>query len=194
MKNLILASNNAHKVKEIKQILTDYNILTLKEVNFTEDIIEDGDSFEENALIKARTIAEFSGKVAIADDSGLSVDKLNGHPGVRSARYSPEQTDEKNIEKVLAELAGEQSKAKFVSVIAMVTPEGKEFIFRGECEGEIILEKRGTNGFGYDPIFYVPELNKTFAEISSDEKNAISHRKKSLEKFSKFLKEQDNEN
>lgn len=194
MKDLILASNNAHKVEEIKQILTDYNILTLKDIDFTEDIIEDGESFEENALIKARTIAEFSGKVAIADDSGLSVDKLNGHPGVRSARYSPEQTDEKNIEKVLAELAGEQSKAKFVSVIAMVTPEGKEFTFRGECEGEIILEKRGTNGFGYDPIFYVPELNKTFAEISSDEKNAISHRKKSLEKFSNFLKEQDNEN
>ena len=158
MKNLILASNNAHKVKEIKQILTDYNILTLKEVNFTEDIIEDGDSFEENALIKARTIAKYSGKAAIADDSGLSVDKLNGRPGVYSARYSPEQTD------------------------------------RGECEGEIIFEKRGTNGFGYDPIFYVPELNKTFAEISSDEKNAISHRKKSLEKFAKFLKEQDNEN
>ena len=194
MKDLILASNNAHKVEEIKQILTDYNILTLKDIDFTEDIIEDGESFEENALIKARTIAEFSGKVAIADDSGLSVDKLNGHPGVRSARYSPEQTDKKNIEKVLAELAGEQSKAKFVSVIAMVTPEGKEFTFRGECEGEIILEKRGTNGFGYDPIFYVPELNKTFAEISSDEKNAISHRKKSLEKFTKFLKEQNNEN
>ena len=194
MKDLILASNNAHKVKEIKQILTDYNILTLKEVNFTEDIIEDGDSFEENALIKARTIAKYSGKAAIADDSGLSVDKLNGRPGVYSARYSPEQTDEKNIEKVLTELAGEQSKAKFVSVIAMVTPEGDEFTFRGECEGEIILEKRGTNGFGYDPIFYVPELNKTFAEISSDEKNAISHRKKSLEKFAKFLKEQDNEN
>ena len=194
MKDLILASNNAHKVEEIKQILTDYNILTLKDIDFTEDIIEDGESFEENALIKARTIAEFSGKVAIADDSGLSVDKLNGHPGVRSARYSPEQTDEKNIEKVLAELAGEQSKAKFVSVIAMVTPEGKEFTFRGECEGEIILEKRGTNGFGYDPIFYVPELNKTFAEISSDKKNAISHCKKSLEKFAKFLKEQDNEN
>ena len=181
MKNLILASNNAHKVKEIKQILTDYNILTLKEVNFTEDIIEDGDSFEENALIKARTIAKYSGKVAIADDSGLSVDKLNGRPGVYSARYSPEQTDEK-------------SKAKFVSVIAMVTPEGDEFTFRGECEGEIFFEKRGTNGFGYDPIFYVPELNKTFAEISSDEKNAISHRKKSLEKFAKFLKEQNNEN
>ena len=135
MKDLILASNNSHKVEEIKQILTDYNILTLKDIDFTEDIIEDGESFKENALIKARTIAKFSGKVAIADDSGLSVDKLNGHPGVYSARYSPEQTDEKNIEKVLAELAGEQSKAKFVSVIAMVTPEGNEFTFKDECEG-----------------------------------------------------------
>ena len=194
MKKLILASNNAHKVEEIKSILDDYTILTLKDINFEKEIIEDGTTFEENALIKARTISKFSGKTAIADDSGLSVELLDGRPGVYSARYSKEQTDEKNIEKVLAELAGEQSKAKFVSVIAMVTPEGKEFTFRGECEGEIILEKRGTNGFGYDPIFYVPELNKTFAEISSDEKNAISHRKKSLEKFAKFLKEQDNEN
>ena len=194
MKNLILASNNAHKVKEIKQILTDYNILTLKEVNFTEDIIEDGDSFEENALIKARTIAKYSGKAAIADDSGLSVDKLNGRPGVYSARYSPEQTDEKNIEKVLTELAGEQSKAKFVSVIALVKPDGTELTFRGECHGEIIFEKRGTNGFGYDPIFYVPSLDKTFAELSAEQKNSISHRKQSLEKFSQYLKEESDEN
>ena len=96
MKNLILASNNAHKVEEIKQILTNYNILTLKDISFTEDIIEDGSSFEENALIKARTIAAFSGEIAIADDSGLSVDKLHGRPGVYSARYSPEQKHRKS--------------------------------------------------------------------------------------------------
>ena len=194
MKNLILASNNAHKVKEIKQILTDYNILTLKEVNFTEDIIEDGDSFEENALIKARTIAKYSGKAAIADDSGLSVELLDGRPGVYSARYSKEQTDEKNIEKVLMELDGKKSKAKFVSVIALVNPDGTEYTFRGECHGEIIFEKRGNNGFGYDPIFYVPTLNKTFAELTPEQKNSISHRKQSLEKFSQFLKEDNNEN
>jgi len=103
-------------------------------------------------------------------------------------------SDEKNIEKVLLELNGQKSKAKFVSVIALVKPDGTELTFRGECHGEIIFEKRGTNGFGYDPIFYVPSLEKTFAELSSDEKNSISHRKESLEKFSNFLKEENNEN
>ena len=194
MKELILASNNAHKVEEIKSILSDYNILTLKDINFTDEIIEDGLTFEENALIKARTISKYSGKAAIADDSGLSVDLLDGRPGVYSARYSKEQTDSKNIEKVLSELDGKKSNAKFVSVIALVKPDGTEFTFRGECHGEIISEQRGNNGFGYDPIFYVPSLDKTFAELSSEEKNSISHRKESLEKFSNFLKEENNEN
>lgn len=194
MKELILASNNEHKVEEIKNILEDYKILTLKDINFFDEIIEDGDTFEENALIKARTVAKYSGKASIADDSGLSVELLDGRPGVYSARYSKEQTDEKNIEKVLQELNGNKSKAKFVSVIALVEPDGTELTFRGECYGEIIFEKKGTNGFGYDPIFYVPELNKTFAELTQEQKNAISHRKESLEKFSKYLKEEKNEN
>ena len=194
MKELILASNNAHKVEEIKSILDDYKILTLKDIGYYEDIIEDGTTFEENALIKARTIAEYSGKVASADDSGLSVALLDGRPGVYSARYSAEQTDEKNIEKVLAELNGEKSEAKFVSVIALVRPDGSEVTFRGECHGEIIFEKRGNNGFGYDPIFYVPSLEKTFAELTPEQKNSISHRKESLEKFSKYLKEENYEN
>ena len=194
MKELILASNNAHKVEEIKNILEDYKILTLKDINFFDEIIEDGDTFEENALIKARTVAKYSGKASIADDSGLSVELLDGRPGVYSARYSKEQTDEKNIEKVLQELNGNKSKAKFVSVIALVEPDGTELTFRGECYGEIIFEKKGTNGFGYDPIFYVPELNKTFAELTPEQKNAVSHRKESLKKFSKYLKEEKNEN
>ena len=194
MKELILASNNAHKVEEIKSILDDYKILTLKDIGYYEDIIEDGTTFEENALIKARTIAEYSGKAAIADDSGLSVALLDGRPGVYSARYSKEQTDEKNIEKVLSELNGEKSEAKFVSVIALVRPDGSEVTFRGECHGEIIFEKRGNNGFGYDPIFYVPSLEKTFAELTPEQKNSISHRKESLEKFSKYLKEENHEN
>ncbi|WP_314548080.1 XTP/dITP diphosphatase [uncultured Gemella sp.] len=194
MKELILASNNAHKVEEIKSILDDYKILTLKDIGYYEDIIEDGTTFEENALIKARTIAEYSGKAAIADDSGLSVALLDGRPGVYSARYSKEQTDEKNIEKVLLELNGEKSEAKFVSVIALVRPDGSEITFRGECHGEIIFEKRGNNGFGYDPIFYVPSLEKTFAELTPEQKNSISHRKESLEKFSKYLKEENYEN
>lgn len=194
MKKLILASNNAHKVEEIKSILDDYTILTLKDINFEKEIIEDGTTFEENALIKARTISKFSGKTAIADDSGLSVELLDGRPGVYSARYSKEQTDAKNIEKVLMELDGKKSKAKFVSVIALVKPDGTEYTFRGECHGEIIFEKRGNNGFGYDPIFYVPTLNKTFAELTPEQKNSISHRKQSLEKFLQFLKEDNNEN
>ena len=194
MKELILASNNAHKVEEIKSILEDYNILTLKDINYTEEIVEDGSTFEENALIKARTISKYSGKTAISDDSGLSVDLLDGRPCVYSARYSKEQTDEKNIEKVLLELNGKKSKAKFVSVIALVKPDGTELTFRGECHGEIIFEKRGTNGFGYDPIFYVPSLDKTFAELSAEQKNSISHRKQSLEKFSQYLKEESDEN
>lgn len=194
MKELILASNNAHKVEEIKSILEDYNILTLKDINYTEEIVEDGSTFEENALIKARTISKYSGKTAISDDSGLSVDLLDGRPCVYSARYSKEQTDEKNIEKVLLELNGQKSKAKFVSVIALVKPDGTELTFRGECHGEIIFEKRGTNGFGYDPIFYVPSLDKTFAELSAEQKNSISHRKQSLEKFSQYLKEESDEN
>ena len=194
MKELILASNNAHKVEEIKSILEDYSILTLKDINYTEEIVEDGTTFEENALIKARTICKYSGKTAISDDSGLSVELLDGRPGVYSARYSKEQTDEKNIEKVLLELNGQKSKAKFVSVIALVKPDGTELTFRGECHGEIIFEKRGTNGFGYDPIFFVPSLDKTFAELSAEQKNSISHRKQSLEKFSQYLKEESDEN
>lgn len=194
MKELILASNNAHKVEEIKSILEDYSILTLKDINYTEEIVEDGTTFEENALIKARTICKYSGKTAISDDSGLSVELLDGRPGVYSARYSKEQTDEKNIEKVLLELNGQKSKAKFVSVIALVKPDGTELTFRGECYGEIIFKKRGTNGFGYDPIFYVPSLDKTFAELSAEQKNSISHRKQSLEKFSQYLKEESDEN
>ena len=193
MKELVLASNNLHKVEEIKSILNNYNILTLNEIGFTDEIEENGNTFEENALIKARTIAKFAGKTTIADDSGLAIDLLYGRPGVFSARYSKEQTDEKNIEKVLFELDGNYSKAKFVSVIAYVTPDGVEKTFRGECHGEIIFEKRGNNGFGYDPIFYVPELDKTFAEITSEEKNSISHRSESLKKFSNYLREQDNE-
>ena len=194
MKELILASNNAHKVEEIKSILEDYSILTLKDINYTEEIVENGTTFEENALIKARTICKYSGKTAISDDSGLSVELLDGIPGLYSARYSKEQTDEKNIEKVLLELNGQKSKAKFVSVIALVKPDGTELTFRGECHGEIIFEKRGTNGFGYDPIFYVPSLDKTFAELSAEQKNSISHRKQSLEKFSQYLKEESDEN
>lgn len=188
MKELVLASNNKHKVEEISNILTDYKILTLNEVGYYKEIIENGKTFEENALIKARIIANFTGKDTIADDSGLCVEYLNGEPGVYSARYSEEKTDKKNIEKVLKNLSGKTSPAMFVSVIALVKSNGEEHIFRGESHGTIITEEKGSNGFGYDSIFYVENLQKTFAELSSEEKNSISHRKKSLEKLEEYLK------
>lgn len=194
MKELVLASNNQHKINEIKEILTEYKIYSLRDVGFHDDIVEDGSSFEENALIKARVIAKHTGKLSIADDSGLCIELLNGEPGIFSARYSQEQTDEKNIEKVLSKLNGETSPAYFVSVIALVSPDGLEKTFRGEVHGEILTEKRGNNGFGYDPIFYVKKFSKTFAELTNSEKNSISHRKYSLEKLVSYLREHNNEN
>ncbi len=144
MKELILASNNAHKVEEIKAYWVIIIFWLLKDINFTDEIIEDGLTFEENALIKARTISKYSGKTAIADDSGLSVELLDGRPGVYSARYSKEQTDAKNIEKVLSELDGKKSNAKFVSVIALVKPDGTEFTFRGDVMVKLSLNKEVT--------------------------------------------------
>ncbi|AME09477.1 MULTISPECIES: XTP/dITP diphosphatase [Gemella] len=194
MKELVLASNNTHKIEEIKEILTNYNILSLADVGFFDEIIEDGVTFEENALIKARIISNYTKKTSIADDSGLVIDLLNGEPGIYSSRYSKEQTDEKNIEKVITKLNGKESPAHFVSVIALVTPNGEEITFRGECHGKIISKQRGNNGFGYDPIFYIEKLNKTFAELSSEEKNSISHRRNSLNELASYLREQINEN
>lgn len=189
MKELVLATNNIHKKEEIEQILSYYKILTLKDINFNDEIIEDRDTFEGNSLKKAEIIFNYCGKPTIADDSGLIIDLLNGEPGVYSARYSKEGTDEKNIEKVLCKLEGKTSSARFVSVISYVDSNGSK-TFRGEVEGLIISECRGINGFGYDPIFYVENLNKTFAELNSDEKNNISHRKQALNKFVKFLSEE----
>lgn len=187
MKQLILASNNKHKIEEIKQVLKDYEILSLENIGFTEDIVEDGATFEENALIKARTIAKFSGKDVIADDSGLCIDLLDGRPGIYSARYSKEGTAEKNIDKVLDELNGRVSPASFVSVIAYVSSTGKELTFRGEYRGKIITERRGNDPFGYNPIFYVPHLDKTFGELPQEIKTSINHRKISLDKLAKYL-------
>lgn len=189
MKELVLASNNKHKIEEIQNILTDYKILSLDDINFKEEIEENGATFEENSLIKARKVAEFSGRMTIADDSGLCVELLNNAPGIFSARYSTSGKDEDNLQKVLAELKGRESDAKYVCVISLVNEDKNEYIFSGECKGRIITEKQGLNGFGYDPIFFIDSLNKTFAEISSDEKNAISHRKKALDKLVKYLKE-----
>ncbi|MBF0713184.1 RdgB/HAM1 family non-canonical purine NTP pyrophosphatase [Gemella sp. GH3] len=187
MKELVLASNNKHKKDEIQSILTGYKILTLEDIGFFDEIVEDETTFEGNSLKKARIVAQFSGKDTIADDSGLCIELLNGDPGVYSARYSDKGTDEANIDKVLDKLNGRTSKAVFVSVISLVTKNGEEHSFRGECSGEIITERLGDNGFGYDPIFYVPSFKKTFAELSALEKNSISHRKEALKLLVDFL-------
>lgn len=195
--DIVVSSNNRHKIAELESFLKKYfpsiKLLSLSDINFEGDIVEDGKTFEENALIKARAAARF-GYIAIADDSGLMVDALGGAPGIYSARFAGEPCDnKKNNEKLLAELSGLSGKeraAKFVSVIACVFPDGRELLARGECRGEIIEEYRGENGFGYDPLFYYPPLGKTYAEMSAEEKNTVSHRARSMAAFAeKFYRE-----
>lgn len=197
---LVLASNNKHKIEEIKSILSkngiDAEVLSLSEIGYTDEIIEDGVSFEENALIKAKTVAAL-GYIGIADDSGLCVDALGGAPGIYSARYAGEPCDHaKNNEKILSALHGKKGSersAAFVSVIACVMPDGSYFTVRGECPGEMLEALQGNGGFGYDPLFRPTGYPLTFAELSFDEKNKISHRAKALVAFAKrfpsFMKE-----
>ncbi|SEF84350.1 XTP/dITP diphosphohydrolase [Caloramator fervidus] len=186
---IILASNNPHKVEEIKSILGKYGIyvLSLKEAGIEIEIEEDGKTFEENALKKARQVYKITKTPCIADDSGLEVFALNGAPGVYSARFSGEHGNyKKNNQKLLEllkDVKEEDRGARFVSVIAFIDDNGEEILARGEVYGSIGFEERGTNGFGYDPLFIIPYLQKTFAELSSEEKNSISHRKKALDKF-----------
>ena len=197
---LVLASNNKHKIEEIMSILekngTNAEVLSMNDVGYTDEIIEDGNTFEENALIKARTIAAL-GYIAIADDSGLCVDALNGAPGIYSARYAGEPCDhQKNNEKILKALEGKvgaERSAAFVSTIACCLPNGEFFTVVGECRGEMLEALHGNGGFGYDPLFRPDGYEVTFAELSFDEKNRISHRARALEAFAKsfpaFLKE-----
>jgi len=189
MKKIIFATKNIGKLNEFIRLMAKYDleVLSLIDINYEAKIIEDGVTFEENALIKARTIAEQYNFPVIADDSGLIIDALDGAPGVYSAIYAGDHaSDDENIVKVLAELADvEASKrtARFVCVLAIVDANGKEIVVSGECEGEILTKKRGLKGFGYDPIFYLPQLGKTMAELSRDEKNALSHRANAFKKF-----------
>lgn len=163
----------------------------MKEMGITANIEEDGTTFEENSLIKARAISKLTGLPALADDSGLEVDYLNGEPGIYSARYLGRDTDYdyKNnyiINKLSDAKEGERS-ARFVCVISLVLPDGREFVERGVVEGLIGYEQKGENGFGYDPIFYLPEYGKTSAELSPEEKNKISHRGKALSAMKKLI-------
>lgn len=191
----ILASNNKHKLEEIHEILKDFNyeLLSMRDAGLDMDIVEDGDTFEANSLIKARAVVKELNTIAIADDSGLMVDALNGAPGIYSARYAGEHgNDLKNNEKLLKDLeavAPKDRTAKFVSVITMLFPDGETIVARGEAPGIIGYEYKGDNGFGYDPLFIDDVSGKTFAELSSEEKNERSHRAKALEILKKKLKE-----
>ena len=186
--DIVISTGNAHKLEEIGAILKDldYNIHSLKDVNLDNlEIEENGKTFEHNALIKARTVAKLTNMITIADDSGLEVDAIGKKPGIYSSRYAGENaTDAENREKLLKALkntAARHRTARFVCCIAVVFPDGKEFVVRGTCEGTIAFEEKGDNGFGYDSLFIVDNYNKTFAELPSSIKNAISHRAKALE-------------
>lgn len=192
---IIFATKNAGKVKEVKMLLSDLDadIFTMSEVGIDIDVEEDGKTFEENALIKAKAVMEESDCLVLADDSGLEIDYLNGEPGVHSARFLGHDTpyDIKN-NRILHMLEGvpeEERTARFVSVIAAAFPDGRTVTVRGTVEGIIGYEQKGKNGFGYDPIFYIPELGVYSAELSLEEKNKISHRGKALRLMKEKLKE-----
>ena len=188
---LIIASNNKHKISEIKSILSGKfeEILSLSEAGISHETVEDGDTFIANALKKAREISAISGAAVLADDSGLCVNALSGAPGIYSARYSGEgATDEKNNALLLKNLAPHTDRsAYFICTIALVYPDGREVTSEGRVYGEIIEERRGAHGFGYDPIFLVRGDTRTLAEMTDDEKNAISHRSVALANLLKIL-------
>lgn len=190
---LVVASRNKDKVREIKAILGDLPVEVLSLEDFPEvaSVEEDGSTFEENALKKALHVWNHTQMATLADDSGLEVDALDGEPGVRSARYAGDEHDyQKNNEKLLKllkDVPKSQRKARFVCVAVLVTPRGKIVMHRGEVEGEIVDQPRGAGGFGYDPVFLLPHLGKTVAELDEGTKNKVSHRARALQGIKTFL-------
>lgn len=191
---IVLATGNKDKLKEFREIL-NCEIVSLSDIGFFEDIEETGETFEENALIKARAVKSFLKEkgekfvdcLVVADDSGLCVDALNGAPGVKSARYSGEQCNyQANREKLLREMKGIKNRnAEFVCNIAVIYPDDTQKIFVGKSQGTILEEEKGNNGFGYDPVFYSLDLNKTFSQATKEEKNSVSHRGRALQEMKK---------
>lgn len=186
-KRIVFATGNAHKMIEIRQILEDLGmpVISMKEVGVDPEIIEDGTTFEENALIKAREVAKLlPNDIVLADDSGLEVDALNKEPGIYSARYAGENTSYEIKNQLILDrvkdVPEEKRTARFACAVAAVFPDGTEKVVRENMEGRIAYESAGANGFGYDPIFYLPEYDCTSAELSPEDKNAISHRGKAL--------------
>ena len=190
---IVFASGNKHKIEEfgaiLKKYLPDIDVVSMKEVGIFDDIVEDGLTFEENAMIKAKAVSKY-GYIGVADDSGITVDALDGAPGIYSARYAGEHgNDKKNNQKLLFDMQGiENRNGAFVCTIACAFPENmanEDFCVRGECRGVVLPEEKGIGGFGYDPLFFVEEYGKTFGELSSEEKNKISHRAVTTELFAK---------
>ena len=197
MRRLIFATGNAHKMIEIKEILGELpvEILSMKEAGIEADIEEIGSTFEENALIIAKEVCKLAGEMVLADDSGLEIDYLNGEPGIYSARYMGEDTSyrikNKNLIDRLEGVPDEKRTARFVCAIAAAFPDGRSFVVRGTIEGIIGYEERGENGFGYDPIFYLPERGVSTAELPPEEKNSISHRGNALRKMKELHEHED---
>ncbi len=186
MKKIIFATGNEGKMREIREILSDLDVevLSMKEAGITADIVEDGTTFEENAVIKAKTICELCGEITLADDSGLEIDYLNKEPGIYSARYMGEDTSYRiknaNLIERLEGVPDEKRTARFVCAVAAAFPDGSVKTVRATMEGRIGYEEKGENGFSYDPIFFLPEYGCSSAELSMEEKNKISHRGKAL--------------
>ena len=192
---VILASKNAHKLEELSVILGQlgFEIALESEYGLDIEVEETGTTFEENSLLKAEAVMKASGLPVLADDSGLMVDALHGAPGVYSARYGHKNSDAERVEYLLENMKNvpdEKRTAKFVCVITCLWPDGRKIAARGECPGRILHEVHGSNGFGYDPVFYVPEKGKTFAELAGDEKNALSHRGLALAEFARRYREE----
>ncbi|MCL1858697.1 MAG: RdgB/HAM1 family non-canonical purine NTP pyrophosphatase [Oscillospiraceae bacterium] len=197
---IVFASNNANKIKEMNYLINknlskfEINLLSVNDVGFTDEIIENGTTFEENAAIKARAVFEKTGMICFGDDSGLCVDYLNGAPGIYSSRYASvagkKVSNHEQIEKLLSELKNvpdDKRTAHFYCAIYCVINKNTSFCVSGKCEGFIMREKTGENGFGYDPVFYYPPEKKTFAQLSETEKNKISHRGVAAEQFAKKI-------
>ena len=186
---LLFATNNKHKIREISDIISNnFTIIGLADVNITEDIPEEADTLADNAIFKARYVHERTGMNVFADDTGLEVEALGGEPGVYSARYAGEgKSFDDNINKLLNRLEGvEERKARFRTVIALIF-ENREYMFEGTVEGEILTERKGTGGFGYDPVFRAAGYDQTFAEMPLSEKNRISHRAVAMRKLLNFI-------
>lgn len=193
-RKIVFATGNQGKMHEIRQILGDMEleVVSMKEAGIDIDIVEDGTTFEENAVIKAKAVAAYTDAIVLADDSGLEIEYLNNEPGIYSARYmgadTPYSVKNQNFIDRLKGVPDEQRTARFVCVIAAAMPDGEVFTTKGVIEGRIAQEEKGENGFGFDPIFYVPEYGCTTAQLSEEQKNAISHRGKALEAMKEELR------